>query len=123
MLLFPLVVATQCDDDLENSGFETEYVLQNDSSIDLLLLTDGGVLKEIESLSNFSVGSELNQVTNSILPSESYVFNGIKFYKKEASDFILVYEQAPIVDDLWVYNEPSENRYEYTLIITDALID
>ena len=41
----------------------------------------------------------------------------------ENDNFILVYEQNPIDDDLWVYSEPSENRFEYRLIITDATID
>ncbi len=123
LLLVPLLMATQCDDDLDNSGFETDYLLQNDSSIDLFLLTEGAVFIEIESQSVRSVGNTLNSTTSSIVPSESNVFSNIKLYKMDNSNFILAYEQTPIDDDLWLFNEPSINRFEYTLIVTDELID
>jgi hypothetical protein len=123
ILLLPLIVATQCEDDDINSGFETEYIIQNDSDIALILFTEGGGQLPVASQSNLFVASNLNQTTNSITPSESNIFSNIKLYKMENDNFILVYEQNPIDDDLWVYSEPSENRFEYRLIITDATID
>ncbi len=124
VLLLPLIVATQCDDDdLSNSGFETQYIIQNDSSIDLILFTDGGGQLPVESESFLRVASDLNDTTDPITPSESFIFSNIKLYKVVDANFILTYEQNPIDDALWVFNEPTENRFEYRLIITDDLID
>ena len=39
------------------------------------------------------------------------------------NDFIQVYEQSPINDDLWLFNEPSVNRFQYSLIITDETLN
>lgn len=124
VLLLPLIVATQCDDDdLSNSGFETQYIIQNDSSIDLILFTDGGGQLPVASQSDFRVASDLNNTTNPITPAESFIFSNIRLYKMVDANFILTYEQDPIDDTLWVFNEPTENRYEYKLVITDDLID
>lgn len=124
VLLLPLIVDTQCDDDdLSNSGFETQYIIQNDSSIDLILFTDGGGQLPVASQSDFRVASDLNNTTNPITPAESFIFSNIRLYKMVDANFILTYEQDPIDDTLWVFNEPTENRYEYKLVITDDLID
>ncbi len=123
ILLLPLILATTCEDDDINSGFETEYVLENDSSIDLIRFTEGGGQTAIPSQSEISIGRDLNPTTNAIAPSESFVFGTIKLYKMDNDDFILVYEQNPIQDNLWTFNEPSENRYQYRLTITDELLD
>jgi hypothetical protein len=123
LLLVPLLMATQCDDDLDNSGFETTYFIQNDSSFDLFLLSEGDAFVEIESQSVKSIGSALNSATSSIVPSESYAFSNIKLYKMDQSNFILAYEQTSIDNNLWVFNEPSINSFKYTLVITDELLD
>ena len=123
ILLFPLIVATQCEDDDLNSGFETQYMIQNDSNIDLILFTEGGGQLPVASQSDLRVTSDLSQTTDPISPSESFIFSHIKLYKIENDNFIIAYNQDPIDDDLWVFSETSENRYEYRLIITDALID
>ncbi len=124
VLLLPLIVATQCDDDNDGiSGFETQYIIQNNSSIDLILFTEGGGQLPVASQSDFRVASDLNNTTDPITPSESFIFSNIKLYKMVDSNFILTYEQSPLDDVLWVFNEPNENRYEYKLIITDDLID
>lgn len=123
LLLLPLIVATQCEDDDTYSGFETDYIIQNDSSIDLILFTEGGGQLPVASEAELRVASDLNQTTNAISPATSNIFGNIKLYKIENDNFILAYEQDPIDDDLWIYSEPSENRYQYKLIITDALID
>lgn len=123
LILLPFLVSFQCEDDLDTSGFETTYLLQNDSSIDLFLLSNGNSFVDVESQSEVSVGSTLNSVTEPIVPSESFIFEDIKLYKADGGDFILVYEQVPLADELWILNEPSVNRFEYTLVITNDLLD
>lgn len=123
VLLSLLLMSTQCEDDFDNSGFETSYLLQNDSSVALFLLDERDSFTEVETQSTLVIGSDLNSETNSIAPSESFVFSDIKLYKKENEDFVLVYNQTPISDSLWEFNEPLVNRFEYTLIITDDLLE
>ncbi|PWH82555.1 hypothetical protein DIS18_09930 [Algibacter marinivivus] len=123
LLLLPLIVATTCEEDHLNSGFETEFIIQNDSSIDLILLQEGGFQTTIENGTSFLLASDLNQETNSINPSETFAFNVINLYKTENDNFILAYKQEPINDDLWTFDEPVTNRYNYTLIITDDLLN
>lgn len=123
LLLLPLIVATTCEDDDLNSGFETEYIIQNNSSINLILITELDTQITIESKTSYNFNSALNQTTDSISPSESFIFSNIKLYKAENGNFILVYDQDPIDDGLWIFSEPSENRYQYDLVITDDLIN
>jgi len=123
LLLLPFIVATQCENDDFNSGFETEYVIENDLDSDLILLSANDPQIAISSKAGYSLSSVLNQTTESILPSESFSFSHVKLYKKENDDFILVYNQDPIDDSLWIYSETSENKYEYRLIITEELIN
>lgn len=120
-LLLPFLLAFQCEE--ENTGFETQYLVQNDSGSDLFLIKPENLIIEIGSQSTITVGSTLNSETSPILPTESSVINSIKLYKMDSADLILVYSQDPLNDDLWVFDEPSVNRFEYKLIITDALID
>jgi hypothetical protein len=121
ILLFPFLVATQCEE--EYSGFETSYLVYNDSSIDLFWLTEENRFIEIESQSTVSLGSTLNSETSSIVPSEAFVFYSVRLYSKVNDDYILVYVQDPLDDELWFFSEPTTNRYEYRLVITDDLID
>ncbi|MCE2613108.1 hypothetical protein LVD13_09010 [Flavobacteriaceae bacterium D16] len=122
ILLFPFLVAFQCDDDVD-SGFETTYFVQNDSSTDLFLLNESGQFIEINSQTDIAVGSDLNSVTEPIPPTESFLFNSIKLYRSENDNFILAYSQEPLEDGLWSLTEPVTNRFEYTLLITDAELD
>lgn len=121
ILLLPFLVATQCEE--ENTGFETNYLVHNNSSIDLFLLNEQDRFIEIESQSTISIGSVLNSTTSPIVPSESLVFSNIKLYTTDNDNFILVYIQDPIDDDLWFFNEPVMNRYEYKLVISDDIMD
>jgi len=123
LFLLPLIVATQCEEDELSSGFQTEYIIQNDSNTNLILFREGFEQVVIESTSNYQLGSELNQTTNEIAPSESLVFNSVKLYIEENENFILIYNQDPIDDSLWEFSEPSENRFTYRLTITDANLD
>ena len=122
LLCFPLFVATQCEDDLD-SGFETSYIVQNNSSIDLFLLTKDNRFIEIPSQSNLLIGNDLNSETNPIAPSESFLFYSIRLYKSDSNNFILSYVQDPLSNDLWEFSEPVMNRFEYVLLITDELLD
>ena len=122
LLVAPLLMATQCDDDFVNSGFVTTYFIQNGSGGDLLLLSDSGNFIEIPDQAVTEIGSELNATTEAIVPSASNSFNQIRIYRLENENFILVYQQNPIQDDLWSLAEPDQNVFEYTLNITADLI-
>ena len=119
ILLFPFLVAFQCDDDVD-SGFETTYIIQNDSGTDLFFLNSQQRFIEVPSQSELSIGSSLKNEASPILPTEAFLFNDIKLYRSENDNFIINYSQDPIVDGLWNLTEPVVNRFEYTLIITDA---
>lgn len=78
VLVAPLLVSIQCEDDFNNSGFETSYLIQNNSNIDLFLLYETNSFVEIETQSTIAIGSDLNSTTNPIIPSESFVFSSVK---------------------------------------------
>ena len=122
LLLLPLIVAVTCEEDDLVSGFETEYILQNDSSLDLIFFPEGSSKFTVESKSNLTIAIDLNQNTNPITPSETFTFSSIELYKSENNNFIQVYKQDPIDDNTWVLSEPTENRFEYKLIITNELL-
>ena len=126
ILLAPLLMATQCDDDYENLNpiFETLYVLKNSTSADLLYLDKSDAFINVPSESDIVIINDYHNLNSAILPSESFNVNPIKlFIMGENGDFILVYEQNPIDDSLWKFSEPTENNFEYNLIITEDLID
>ena len=123
LLLLPLIVATTCDKDDINSGFETSFIIENKSSFDLLLLNDDQKFIEIKSQFNVTIGSELNSETNPIPPSKTHLFSAIKLYTLNNNNYIRVYTQDPINDELWIFSEPLINQFKYKLLITDELID
>ena len=123
LLLLPLLVATTCDDDEVNSGFESQYIIQNNSNTDLILFTEGGGQLPVASQAELLITTDLNNIAEPISPAESGIFSNIKLYEMANENFILVYNQSPIDDSAWTFNEPSENRFEYRLIITDDLVD
>ncbi|MBO0340957.1 hypothetical protein [Flagellimonas profundi] len=123
LLLFPFLMAFQCEDDFVDSGFETYYSIENSTDTDLFLIDDSNQITEIAKQSSITIGSTLNTETISVMPSESLLFESIKIYSSENDDFFLRYEQNPIDDESWILNEPMENAFEYTLIITDQLLD
>lgn len=122
LLALPLLLAFQCDDD-DLSGFETSYILQNNSSVDLLLLDSADRFLELPRQSEMVIGSDLNSETSPILPSESGIFNQIQLYVLENGDYILRYNQDPINNSLWAFDEPVANQFEYRLVVTDALLN
>ena len=122
ILLFPFLVAFQCDDDVD-SGFETTYIIQNDSSTDLYFLDSQQRFIELPGQSELAIGSALKNEASPTVPSESFVFNNISLYRSENGNFILTYQQDPIQDGLWSLTEPTINRFEYILVITGADLD
>ena len=123
VLLAPFLMATQCEDDFDNSGFETSYLIQNNSNTDLFLLDETDSFTLIKANAILTIATALNLTTHPIKPSESLIFTGVSLYKKENDDFILSYRQSPLSDGSWELREPQINRFEYTLLITDQLID
>lgn len=122
LLLVPFLLAFQCDEE-ELSGFETNYLLQNDTSSDLFYLSENDNFIAVESQSRFSIGSSLNPATSAISPTESGLFSSIKLYALSGTDYVLVFSQDPVDDAAWVLSEPETNRYEYRLTITDSDIE
>jgi len=94
LLFIPFMLAMQCEDDTLNSGFETEYIIHNDSSTDLIFFTELDTQIPIESKTSYSFASDLNQTTDAIKPSDSFVFTQVKLFKEEDGSFILVYEPS-----------------------------
>jgi hypothetical protein len=122
LLAAPLLMATQCDDDLDNSGFVTTYIIQNEAGTDLYFLSDSGNFTIIPDQTLLDIGSELNSDTQAIQPSQNLSFSQIRLYRMENQDFIQVYEQNPLDDALWEFDEAIQNSFEYTLRITADLI-
>lgn len=122
LLLLPLVLATQCEDDI-TSGFETTYLIENRSSTDLLYLTPQNSFVEVPVGEEISIGSDLNSETNPIPPSDSFIFSEIKLYSNDNESFILAYSQDPIDNGAWEFTEPRINNFEYKLIITDDVLN
>jgi hypothetical protein len=122
LFLAPFLLATQCDDD-ENSGFETTYILENSTSVDLYLLRPENRFLIIPSQSSESIGSELNSITEPIPPEDALVIQSIQLFERINGDFILRYEQNPLENDTWIFAETSINRFEYKLFITNPDID
>jgi hypothetical protein len=122
LLLVPFLLAFQCDEE-ELSGFETNYLLQNDTSSDLFYLSENDNFIAVESQSRFSFGSSLNPVASPITPADSELFSAIKLYVLTGTDYVLVYSQEPIDDEAWGLTELETNRFEYRLTITDSDIE
>lgn len=118
LLLAPFLLATQCDDD-ENSGFETTYILENSTNVDLYLLRPENRFLKIPGQSSESIGSELNSITEPIPPEDARVIQSIQLFERVNEDFILIYEQDPLDNEAWTFTETSINRFEYTLVIND----
>ena len=121
-MLFPFLVSFQCEDELD-TGFETQYMIQNDLTSDLFLLNEGNTFVDIPAGASVIIGSALNPETSPITPSESFAFQHIRLYTREGQDYILAYTQDPVDDSQWIFEEPTANRYEYTLVISPAILD
>lgn len=123
LVLFPFLMSFQCEDDFENSGFETSYKIQNNSNMDLFYIDEYNQISQIAKQSSSIIGFTLNNETIPVMPTASLRFEAIKLYSLVNEDYILRYQQTPVDDNLWVLTEPFENAFEYTLIITGQLLD
>ena len=123
LMLFPFLMSFQCEDDFENAGFETSYKIQNNSNVDLFYIDESNQISQIAKQSSSIIGSTLNNETIAVMPTASLLFETIKLYASENGDYVLRYQQTHVDDELWVLSEPLENVFEYTLIITDQLLD
>ena len=122
VLLLPLLLSFQCEDD-DFSGFETSYMIQNNTNSSLFYLDVENRLVEIAPQISLLIRSDLNNETLPIPPSENLELSSVQLFKSVASDFVLSYEQDPIDDSFWTFEETSENRFEYSLIITGSVVD
>lgn len=123
IVLLPFLFAFQCDEEAMIPDFATNYVIKNDSGIDLMLLYESNYFVEIGTQTEITFATDFNSTANPVVPSTTASFNGIKLYKKNNDNFILSYVQDPIDDDLWIFREPFADRYEFRLTITDDMLD
>lgn len=118
-LFVPLLLSFQCEDDIDPL-FSTEYYVQNNSSVDLIWLNADAEEISIESQSEqfLGVSTDMDAI---ILPSNSLAINAITLYKKEESGALsMVYEQNPIMDEIWEFNAPFNFEGDYYLTISDT---
>ncbi|WP_027076342.1 hypothetical protein [Maribacter antarcticus] len=132
--IFLLLVATslmafQCEKD---PIYENIYKIQNNSSYDLILITDEEeviIEKPAESNSEHNIV----QVSDSYSlkqPSENVVFSKITLYREDSNgNRFLTYEQEPILDELWTldtsagYGIESPNYNVWVLSITNTKLN
>lgn len=117
-LFVPLLLSFQCEDDLDPL-YGTEFYIQNNASIDLIWLNTDGDEITIESQSEqfIAISTDRDFI---ILPSKTNAFDVIILYKKEESGALsMLYEQNPVIDELWVFNSMGDFEGTYTLVITD----
>ena len=122
LLSTPFLLATQCEDE-ENIGFETNYIIENQTGIDLYLLRPENRFLKIPGQSSEFIGSDLNSDTEPIPPEETTVIEGIQLFERVNEDFILRYDQNPLDNEQWIFEETEINRFEYRLLINSALLD
>ena len=104
-------------------SFRTDYFIQNNSSIDIILTIDRRGQRLIERHSKELVGISTH-CGSVVIPSENVAFKNIRINKGDAqNNLIMIYEQEPILDSLWTFSEESIYDFKYTLIITDELLD
>ncbi|MFN2396969.1 MAG: hypothetical protein ABR597_14915 [Bacteroidales bacterium] len=122
LFLAPLLMAFQCESD-DEPVFMTDYFIQNNSSFDLILFTEeaGEIIIESQTRQRIATATSLNSF---IVPSENIAFSNITLNRVDSSGNIsVVYEQNPIVDELWTENTLSTYDNEYNLIITDESLN
>jgi hypothetical protein len=107
----------------KDPSFRTDYFIQNNSSIDIILTIDRRGQRLIERQSKELVGISAH-CGSVVIPSENTAFKNIRINKGDAqNNLIMIYEQEPILDSLWTFSEESIYDFKYTLIITDELLD
>jgi hypothetical protein len=118
LFLVPLLLSTQCESD-DEPVLRTEFYIQNDSSSDLLWITDKAEEITIQSKTEQFIAAASDEVVF-IKPSENIAFDSVLLFRREENgSFTKVYEQQPIEDELWEFEGFSEYEGVYTLTITN----
>ncbi len=118
-----LFLAVLCSPE-EEPFFSTDFIVQNSSSEDLIFVTadENDFVLESQAEQGFFLSSDKNEFKK---PSENVgLQNGFRLYQRnEGGDLVMVYEQDPIDDSLWIFTEQFEYDANYKLVITDADLD
>ena len=125
LILFALLLmALQCE---ENPIYENIYKIQNNSSYDLIFITEEEVI--IESYSEYNI-VQVSDSYSLIPPSENIVFNEITLYREDSNgNRFVIYEQEPILDEFWTLDTSVGYGIEYpnyniwVLLITDEILN
>lgn len=121
LFIIPFLFAFQCEEEELTAGFESSYIIENNTSTTLYLLDVENRFREILPQSERAVNSVLNAETEPIPPAER--LNSIRLYIMDGNDFIQVYTQDPVDDLLWDFSEPVQNRFEYRLDIQESTLN
>ena len=130
LILFALLLmALQCEED---PIYENIYKIQNNSSYDLIFITEEEEVI-IESSTEYNPEYNIVQVSDSyslIPPSENIVFNEITLYREDSNgNRFVIYEQEPILDEFWTLDTSAGYGIEYpnyniwVLLITDEILN
>ncbi len=106
-----------------NPIISTEYLIQNNSELDLILTIDEGVQRNVLQDKTFLVGKS-DQCNIQVIPSENDIFQSIRVYKGDSrNNLVLLYTHQPILDSMWIMSKTSNNNFQYTLEINDELLN
>ena len=129
ILFSTLLMALQCEED---PIYENIYKIQNNSSYDLIFITEEEEVI-IESSTEYNPEYNIVQVSDSyslIPPSENIVFNEITLYREDSNgNRFVIYEQEPILDEFWTLDTSAGYGIEYpnyniwVLLITDEILN
>lgn len=122
LLMAPLLLAMQCDDDTDDI-VGTEYFIENNSSVDLRYFNFNN--DEITIASNTSVNIGLAIDEDDVIPpsGNTDIPNIILFAINDIGEQVQVYTQDPIDDSLWQIQTESDVFTFYELVITDELLE
>ena len=114
------LMASQCDED--ETLLQTNFIVQNDTSIDLIFITEAGDEVIIESGDSLAPSSAVDETF--IAPADHSPFTSLTLFKTDTNgDWVQTYEQNPITKAPWVFNEQSPLDANYTLVLTDSIIE
>lgn len=119
LFLAPLLMASQCDN--EDPLFRTEYFIQNSSSVELVYTSETAGEVVIPVGQSQFIASDTNSDT---FVSPGSVVDEIQLYVEDSSgELVLVYQQQPIDNDVWTFEELETYDAQYTLVITDIQLN
>lgn len=123
LCILPFLFAFQCDEEINDDSYQTNLVIQNNSSFDLIFESVPNNISNLPSQQSFYMESQSSN-EGFLLPSEFEFINNIRLYKRDAeNNLILAYEQTPLQDSLWIINESTAKNVDHVLIITEDLLN